>query len=120
MPRACPVESSRYPLPAGLKDPHGCHGLVPWRIHVHSYIAPNVSTPRGKPVASGLGFIYLQVAVIVKYHGGKPVASLQAAPAIQTNHPRLKIPVATWRASAMIVQDGFTPGAVGNKLESAT
>jgi len=38
----------------------------------------------------------------------------------QNNYPRLKIPVATWRASAMIVQDGFTPGAVGNKLESAT
>lgn len=34
--------------------------------------------------------------------------------------PRLKIPVATWRARAIIVQDGFTPGAVGNKLESAT
>jgi uncharacterized protein YndB with AHSA1/START domain len=38
----------------------------------------------------------------------------------QNNHPRFKIAVATWRATAMIVQDGFTPGAVGNKLESAT
>lgn len=32
---------------------------------------------------------------------------------------RFTIPLATWRARAMMVHDGFTPGAVGNKLESA-
>lgn len=37
-----------------------------------------------------------------------------------TVHLAVRILVATWWAMAMIVQEGFTPGAVGNKLESAT
>ena len=38
----------------------GCHGLVPWRGHVRSYVALKRDAPRGKPVASESGVLFLK------------------------------------------------------------
>src|SRR5690349_23226008 len=44
MPRACPVEHHARRYTDGLKQPTGCHGLVPWSIT--RVATPTVSSNR--------------------------------------------------------------------------
>ena len=51
----------------------GCHGLVPWRIHVRQLDSSERDTPRDKPVASS--WPNGQARGIFRDPRGKPVAS---------------------------------------------
>src|SRR5689334_8986115 len=51
MPRACPVEHHARRYTDGIKQPTGCHGLVPWSITLVA--TPTVSSNRLD--ATGLG-----------------------------------------------------------------
>src|SRR5689334_23041253 len=53
MPRACPVEHHARRYTDGLKQPTGCHGLVPWRFTLVA--TPTISSNRLDATALGRG-----------------------------------------------------------------